>query len=334
MTIACFGELMLRLTPTLPGQTLHDTDNLKMEFAGAEGNVAIGLSKLGNQVKFLSKLPNNAIGERAASSLHRLGVDCSLVVKGGERIGAYFIELGHSIRPSRVIYDRHHSAISQARPDEFNWQHLLQDVECLHLSGITPALSDNCIEITLNAAKVAQQMGVIVSFDMNFRRRLWENKARAKEVFVELLNYANIVFGNPGVMGDVFDQHYDGLSPEKSNIQAARDLSDNYGVLAATTCRIHHSADENTLSAVIADQQHIYQSHSIKVNILDRLGTGDAFAAACLHGLIHHWPQQKIINFATAAFALSHTTYGDPHLSSQEQIEAIAAGHTCGYIDR
>ncbi|WP_041522692.1 sugar kinase [Gilvimarinus agarilyticus] len=334
MTIACFGELMLRLTPMLPGQTLHNTDNLKMEFAGAEGNVAIGLSRLGNDVRFLSKFPDNTLGESAASSLYRHGVDCSRVLKGGERIGAYFIELGHSVRPSRVIYDRRYSAISQARVDEFNWHALLQDIEYLHLSGITPALSNACIDITLNAAKAAQKMGVKVSFDMNFRRSLWDSTDLAKEVFVELLNGADIVFGNAGVMGDVFDQHYDGLSPEQAAMQAARDLSDTYGVLAATTCRTHHNASENTLSAVIADRQHTYQSQAIKVNILDRLGTGDAFAAACLHGIIHAWPRQKAVNFATAAFALSHTIYGDPHLSSPEQIEAIAAGHTSGYIDR
>ncbi|WP_020208690.1 sugar kinase [Gilvimarinus chinensis] len=334
MTVACFGEVMLRLSPNLPGETLRHTHHLKMEFAGAESNVATGLSALGNSVRFLSKFPRNTIGDAAIASLQSYGIDCSRIIRGGNRLGTYFIELGHSLRPSKVVYDRSHSAISEANCDDFNWPFLLQDCSHLHLSGITPALSKSCIDLTISAAKSAKKLGLTVSFDMNFRRSLWLDSDQASGIFSELLNTADIAFGNAGVMADVFNQSYNTLTPEDAAAQAARDLSDTYGLIAATTCRQSHSANQNTLSGFIADRNNTFRSRSIKVDILDRLGTGDAFASACLDGLIKKKPLQDIIHFANSAFALAHTTYGDSHWSSREDIQKIANGQTGGYIVR
>lgn len=334
MTVACFGELMLRLSPAQPGATLRQTHQLNMEFAGAESNVACGLSALGNPVRFISKFPANTIGDAAIASLQSLGIDCASVVRGGDRLGTYFIELGHSIRPSKVVYDRAHSALSEASPQDFNWPDILQGCQYLHLSGITPALSDNCAEITLQAAQAANRLGVAVSFDMNFRRTLWRDRQKAKEIFTQLLKCADIAFGNAGVMADVFAQTYEGMSAEEAALQAARDLSDTYGLIAATTCRQSHSASRNTLSGYIARAGEIFHSAPLSVEILDRLGTGDAFASACLDGLIRKRPLNDTIDFANAAFALAHTVYGDPHLSGRADIQAIASGQTGGHILR
>ncbi|MBU2886399.1 sugar kinase [Gilvimarinus agarilyticus] len=325
---------MLRLSPSQPGETLRHTHQLKMEFAGAESNVATGLSALGNSVRFLSKFPNNTIGDAAIASLQGYGIDCSHIIRGGDRLGTYFIELGHSLRPSKVVYDRAHSAISESSCNDFDWPYLLQGCRYLHLSGITPALSDTCVDVTLDAAKSAQRLGLTVSFDMNFRRSLWQDSTRAGEIFTQLLKTADIAFGNAGVMADVFNQTYDNLAPEAAAAQAARDLSDTYGLIAATTCRQSHSASQNTLSGFIANRNETFRSQTIRVDILDRLGTGDAFASACLDGIIKNKPLKDTVNFANAAFALAHAVYGDPHLSSREDIQAIADGQTGGYILR
>lgn len=334
MTIACFGELMLRLTPSQPGQILQQTPDLQMAFAGAESNVATSLSQLGNNVLFLSKFPANPIGQAAIASLNRYGIDCSRILQGGDRLGTYFVELGHSLRPSRVVYDRAHSALSEASATEFDWPTLLAGIECLHLSGITPAISENAAQITVQAAQAAKKMGIRVSFDMNFRRSLWSDIDIAREIFTALLSCADIAFGNTGVMNDVFSKQYGELSPKAASEQCARDLATDYSLVAVTTSRNHHNANENTLGGCIADDSGTYRSKELPVSILDRLGTGDAFAAACLHGLLQGWPQQKNIDFATAAFALAHTVYGDPHLSSIDQIQAIADGQTGGYVLR
>ena len=250
-------------------------------------------------------------------------------------MGTYFIELGSSIRPSRVVYDRADSAISSIKKGEFDWEHILINQKWLHVSGITPALSKQCSEECVLAVKTAQKMGIKVSFDLNYRRSLWENSEKAKTIFDRILEHADLVFGNIGVLKDVYGLVFNGNNPADKTLDALRKARHLFGVKQlAFTVRDHSSASANRLcGACISDNDPIL-SNTYDIEITDRFGTGDAFAAAFLHGLGNGWHQQKSIDFATAAFALKHTMIGDIHTSSEQEINSIVEGNISGHVIR
>lgn len=335
MGFITFGEIMLRITPQEQNTKLGDTDRFVAGFAGSESNVASSLALLGNKVDFITKLPENQLGDAAMRSLRQYGINTDCILRGGPRIGAYFIELGYSIRPSSVLYDRSHSAISQIKKGEFDWEILLKNKSWVFVSGITPALSGSCAEETIRLVNTAKRLGVKVSFDFNYRRSLWRSNSVARKIFDQILGSTDLLFANTGSLTDVYGMKFKGENNTEQTCEAADKIRNEYGVKSlAFTIRDHTSATHNVLSALFQKEYEREVASTYTVNILDRFGTGDAFAAACLHGLEKRWTNKKIINFATAAFALKHTVKGDQHTSSETEIQSIMEGNTSGHVIR
>jgi len=334
MNIATFGELMLQLTPPQSGDKISSSSRLKVDYVGAEANDAASLAILGNEVKYITKLPSNTLGDAAIQSLKKYGISCSGIKRGGDRIGVYYTEMGKSIRPSSVIYDRKGSSVSKIETGEFDWEEILSDVSWVHLSGITPALSESCANEVISIAKIAQQLGVKVCFDLNYRRTLWNNGQSARKIFDQIIDNTNLIFGNIGVMKDVYDISIgEGNSADQSNevIIKSRELFGDIDL--AFTVRDHYSASSNKVGGIIYTNQ-VYISKTYDVEITDRFGTGDAFSAGILHALGKGLEPQKLVDFATAAFALKHTIRGDQNTSSEEEIISIMKGDTSGYVKR
>lgn len=326
---------MLRLTPSDHAAKINRTQSFGVNYAGSESNVASSLAVLGNDVQFVTKLPSNAIGDGCMMSLQSFGVDTRNIIRGGERMGTYFIEIGSSIRPSSVIYDRAGSAISAIQSDEFHWKEILENQEWLFISGITSALSENCAEENIKLARIAKKMGVKVSFDMNFRRSLWKDKKQARKRFDAILEHTDLLFGNTGVLQDVYDMSFKGGTASKKTFNAIEIAKKEFGLKnLAFTIREHDSASENRLSAVCSMDGKQEHSDFYKVKILDRFGTGDAFASGVLHSLGKNWEVAKCVNFATAAFALKHTIKGDQHTSTESEILSIVDGNISGHVIR
>jgi 2-dehydro-3-deoxygluconokinase len=318
----------------MPQQQLIVAKQLSVDFAGAESNVASSLARLGHQCHFVSKLPNNPLADHAIASLHQYGIGTQHMLRGGERIGTYFIELGSSIRPSRVVYDRAYSSIAQISENEFDWRQIFASKQHFHLSGILPALSEQCAFESIKAVKIAREMGLSVSFDLNYRRSLWRDSSAARDYFSQILTHSTLAFGNAGVMQDVFDF----VPKSNDGVTAAQEIGvylfEHFGVDAAITQRIHHSANQNTLRGFYLSGAEVSASTDITVDILDRLGTGDAFAAGILHGIAKGWSTDKTVQFANAAFALGHTCYGDQNWLNEAEIMAVAEGNISGHIIR
>lgn len=335
MSFITFGETMLRLTPNQDAVKIKSSRLFQANYAGSESNVASSLGVLGNEVSHITKFPNNQLGDAAIDSLRSYGIDTKHIARGGNRIGTYFIEIGSSIRPSSVIYDRANSAISEIEANEFDWEEILENKKWLFLSGITPVLSKQCAHETIKAAKIAQQKGVKVCFDMNYRRSLWKDPADARKIFDQILEHTDLLFGNEGVLKDVYEVTPTGNSIVDKNIEATTIAAKKFGIeQLAFTMREHSSASENMVSAVFLNNNKHHFSEAINISITDRFGTGDAFAAATLHAINKGWDDKKTVDFATAAFALKHTIQGDQHTSSEKEILSIMEGNTSGHVLR
>lgn len=335
MSILTFGEIMLRLTPTEKMEKLYGSSAFAVNYAGSESNVASSLAVLGNQVQFVTKVPDNAIGDSAIRSLRNYGVDTSRIKKGGERLGTYFIEQGASIRPSRVIYDRKMSAFSGIDVNEFDWAGILQGKSWLFISGITAAVSENCASAAIALVTEARKLKVNVAFDFNYRRTLWNEPAKARRIFDEILANTDVLLGNVGSLLDVYGMNIQGDNESELTQQAMLIASERFGLArVAFTIREHTSASKNQLGAAFLDKGNVYLSPRYNVDIADRFGTGDAFAAGLLHGLEQKWNSQCTIDFAAAAFALKHTIVGDQHTSFEHEIISIMEGNTSGHVIR
>ncbi|WP_353125174.1 sugar kinase [Parapedobacter pyrenivorans] len=334
MGFITFGELMLRLTPEAHVGKLVDAGKFAVGYAGSESNVATSLATLGNTVSYVSKLPQNPLGDAALHSLRRHGIATEYIVRGGQRLGTYFVELGMSIRPSRVVYDRRDSAFSGATIDEFDWVKIFTGASWLFVSGITPALSDSCAAITVAMVSMARQMGVHVAFDFNYRRSLWEDPTQAKTIFKRILEHTDLVLGNVGVLADIYGWRFDDTGHAQTQAAMIRFRDEfNIGKLAFTV-RDHISASHNRIAGVFLDGAESYSSDEYSIAVQDRFGTGDAFAAGILHGVYNGWAAQKVVDFGAAAFALKHTLAGDLHLSNENEILSIMAGNTAGHVIR
>ncbi|TCC96866.1 sugar kinase [Pedobacter psychroterrae] len=335
MSFLTFGEIMLRLTPNEKAAKLDSSQAFAVNYAGSESNVASALATLGNTVQFITKIPDNPIGEGAVRSLRGHGVDTALIKKGGQRMGSYFIELGASIRPSRAVYDRAHSAFSEITPEEFDWAELLKGKAWIFLSGITPALSPGCAQSAINLVKAASEQKVKVAFDFNYRRTLWNDPRDARKLFDEILAHTDLLLGNAGSLVDVYGIALKGTSETEITLEALEIAAAQFGLRqVAFTIREHSSASRNDLSAAYLNQGTLSISANYTVDISDRFGTGDAFAAGLLHALHLGWDDQKAVAFATAAFALKHTISGDYHSSNELEILSIMEGNTSGHVIR
>ncbi len=337
--VITFGELMLRLAPE---NYLRFVQSEKYEatFGGAEANVAVSLSNYGVDVAFVTKLPEHEIGQSAVNSLRKFGVDTSLIVRGGERVGIYYCEKGASQRPSKVIYDRAYSAIAQAKQSDFNWNRIFKGVTWFHLTGITPALSDGMAAITLKAVKAAKEKGITVSCDLNFRKKLW-SKEKANSVMGEVCKYVDYCIANEEDAKDVFGIEADntdintGKLDRNGYISVAKKLTDKFGFKGvAITLRESISANDNNWSAMLYTGGQAYFSKKYAMHIVDRVGGGDSFGAGLIYSLINDYEPQKAIEFAVAASCLKHSIEGDYNMVSVKEVEALAGGNASGRVQR
>ena len=339
MKIVTFGEIMLRLTPAGKDR-LVASDTFEASYGGAEANVALSLAILGADASYVTKLPENPLGEAARNHLRRYGVDTSHILFGGNRLGVYYLEEGMDKRPSRVVYDRKNSAFAESTPCEFDFDTILAGADYFHVSGITPALSDTCFAATLSALKAAKKQGVTVSFDPNYRAALWsvEEASKAMEA---ILPYVDILITNENQAAELFALPIDPSEITGDDVSdngyktLAKALYDRYDLKAvALTERRTFSANVNSIAAKLYDGESFVSSPTYKMDILDRVGGGDAFAAGLLYALASDMPAQKAVDFADAACCLKHSIKGDASLATKDEILALANGNMNGRTKR
>lgn len=336
--VVTMGELLLRLSA--PGyERFSQAQSFDIVYGGAEANVAISLAQFGLDAHFVSQLPNNSIGDSAINSLRKYGVNTKYVNREGDRIGIYFFEKGTSVRPSKVIYDRANSAITQIDIDNFDFDEIFKDADWFHFSGITPALGENCVRFTEKAVEAAKKHGVPISLDLNYRNKLWSYEEFEK-VMVKLLPDVDVCFGwlssvegksgqykvadfaKDGVELDRFRTIFDNMR-EKFNIK-----------YMVTTMRENFSANHNALSALIYDGKEMYTSKKYDFTIEDRVGGGDAFAAGLVYGLVQGKDHKEALEFGVAASVLKHTIKGDANVVSVDEVMELAKGNTTGSVQR
>ncbi len=327
MRVATLGEYMLRLSPE-GYLRLEQADRLCVHFGGGEANVAVALSVLGVDTAYATCLPANAMGDHAVNSLRRYGVDTSCVVRGGERIGLYYYEKGISERGGKVIYDRRHSAFAEMGADTLDVARLLSGADWFHITGITPALSPSARAVALRAMHLAREKGLTVSFDPNYRASLW-SREEAAPVLRELTACTDVLITNMGQAADVY-----GLAG-MDELATAQALQAQYHCrYVVLTDRVSRSARDNDYRAVMYHAGTLYRSRVHRIEVADRVGAGDAFAAGLIYGLGQGRDAQASLELATAAGALKHTVEGDQAIFTRAELEASAAGQGAGYIQR
>lgn len=337
--IVTFGEIMLRLTPPNYKRFVQ-ADSFDVTYGGGEANVAVSTANYGENAYFVTKVPNNPIGQAAINYLRRYGVNTDYIVKGGERLGIYYNEIGASQRPSLVVYDRAHSSISEATVDDFNWDEILKDARWFHFTGITPALGDNVAEICLEAVKTAKKYNVTVSCDLNYRRKLWSEE-KANKVMSELMKYVDVSIGNEEDAEKVF-----GIKAGESDITSGQLCEEGYKEVAkklmekfnlkgvAITLRESLSASDNGWSAMYYDGKEYYKSRRYKVHIVDRVGGGDSFGGGLIYALCNDYAPQDAVEYAVAASCLKHTIVGDFNHMTKDEVERLAQGDASGRVQR
>ncbi len=337
--IITFGEIMMRLNPSGYLRFVQ-AESFDASYAGGEANVAVSLANYGMDAAFVSKVPTHEIGQSAVNALRKYGVDTSLMVRGGDRLGIYFVEKGASQRASKVIYDRANSAISQASSADFDWKKIFAGADWFHFTGITPALGGDMPKICLEACKAAKELGITVSCDLNYRKKLWSNE-EAQRVMSELMPYVNVCIANEEDAKDVF-----GIEAENTDliagkvdgagyISVAKKLTDKFGFdKVAITLRSSISASDNEWGAMLYSKGEAYFSPKYLVHIVDRVGGGDSFGGGLIYSLLSGYDEQKAINFAVAASCLKHSIEQDFNLVSVSEVETLAAGNASGRVQR
>ena len=339
--IVTFGELMVRLQP-FNYERFVQANSLEFSFGGGEANVAVSLANYGMDAAFVTKLPAHAIGQAAVNSLRRFGVDTSLIVRGGDRVGIYYNEKGASQRGSVCIYDRANSAIQLARPEDFDWDKIFQGADWFHFTGITPALGPNVVEICRQACKAAKERDVKISCDLNYRGKLW-TRDQARAAMTELCQYVDVCISNEEDAKDVFGIEaeatdiYSGQINREGYKSVARQLAEKFGFeKVAITLRESHSASDNGWSAMlydVASGEYCF-SKKYELRIIDRVGGGDSFGGGLIYALLSGKGTQAAVEFAVAASALKHTIEGDYNMMTVAEVEKLAGGDGSGRIQR
>lgn len=334
-----FGEIMLRLAPIGYDRFVQSRE-FGVVYGGGEANVAVSLANYGKDAYFVSKLPKHEIGQAAVNDLRKFGVSDKYIVRGGERVGIYYCEKGASQRPSKVIYDRAHSAIAEAKKEDFNWKEIFDGAEWFHFTGITPALNDDAAAITLEAVKAAKAAGVTVSVDLNYRKKLWSTE-KAGKVMGEIVKYCDVVIANEEDAEKVF-----GIKASETDITGGHISDEGYKKVAeelknrfdlkyvAITLRESFSASQNGWSAMLYDGKEFYKSKRYDMHIVDRVGGGDSFGGGLIFGLTSGRSNQEALEFAVAASCLKHSVEGDFNLVSVEEVETLAKGDASGRVQR
>jgi len=339
MRVVTFGEIMMRLAT--PGRLrFSQAKELELTYGGGEANVAVSLANFGLDASFVTRLPKNPFGDAAVSTLRGLGVDTSHVARGGERIGVYFLETGASQRASVVVYDRAGSAVSQVGPGEFDWKTIFEGAGWFHFTGITPALGPRVAEATAEACRAAKEAGLTVSCDLNYRKKLW-SPAEAQATMTHLMEWVDIAIGNEEDAEKVFGVRAEGANVTGGSVasagyeQVARTLADRFGLQSvAITLRESRSADDNGWSAMLLHGGEVLQSRAYDINIVDRVGGGDAFAGGLIYGLATGKSGQDALEFAVAASCLKHSISGDFNLVTAAEVQSLVAGDASGRVQR
>ena len=341
MKYLTFGEIMLRLRA--PGhERFFQSNMMEATFGGGEANVAVSLANFGEDAAYLTVLPKNALGDECIRELRRFGVDTKRVVRGEGRMGIYFLEAGANQLPSKVIYDRANSAIALAKPGDIDWDKAFEGVDWFHITGITPAISESAMELSLESVKEAKKRGITVSCDLNYRKNLWKYGKTASEVMRELAKYVDVAIANEedvqkslGITVDV-DVASGELDREKYRKLGDKVLEQYPDMkLIAITLRESHSADWNGWAACLNDREHFYVSKKYEIrDIIDRVGGGDSFAGGLLYGLNHYEDKQAALEFAVAASCLKHSIIGDFNRVGVADVEKLAGGDGSGRVQR
>lgn len=344
--VVTLGEIMLRLkSPHF--ERLFQTPQLEATFGGGEANVAVSLARFGLDAAFATVLPANPIGEAAIAELRRQGVDTSLIARGGERVGIYFLETGSDQRPSVVIYDRSHSSMAEAGPGVFAWETVFHGADWFHISGIMPALSQSAAELSLQAVQEAKKRGVTVSCDYNFRGKLWKYGKQASDVMRELVRHIDVGIANEedcqrslgiSIENEASKPH---VAPGEINLARyealCRKMFEAFPNLKqqAITLRKSHSASHNEWLACLFNGREFFASTTYDLaHLVDRVGAGDSFAAGLIYGLATGRGEQEALNFAVAASALKHTIPGDLNLVTLAEVQNLMRGDATGRVQR
>jgi len=338
----CFGEIMLRLKP--PGfDRLMQTHLMEATFGGGEANVAVTLANFGMPSSFVTVLPRNDLAEACIRELRGFGVDTSSIVRGGSRLGIYFLETGSNQRASKVIYDRMNSAIAQAKPGDIDWSQALAGAGWLHITGITPAISQSAAELSLEAVKAARALGLQVSCDLNYRKNLWQYGKKASEVMMELAGYVDTLIANEedfekslGIVSEDHDVEKGQVDPQ-AYLPVARTAMERFSNVkrVAVTLRQSQSADRNLWQACLYDGRDFLVSRQYEItDIVDRVGGGDSFCGGLIYGLNAYNKPQDALEFAVAASCLKHTINGDFNRVSVAEVESLMKGSGSGRVQR
>jgi 2-dehydro-3-deoxygluconokinase len=343
--VVTFGEIMLRLSP--PGfLRFSQTNSFDVVYGGGESNVAVSLANFGIDVDFVSRLPQNDLGDCALMELRKRGVNTQNILRGGDRLGIYFLETGAVSRGSKVVYDRAHSSVSEIQPKMVNWKKVFEGVQWFHWTGITPAISQSAADTCLEAVKIASSLGITISTDLNYRAKLWKYEGDREAIMTELTSYCDIILGNE----EDAEMHF-GIQPEGldittqgNEVKASAFLSVCQQMMekfpkakkVITTLRGSISASHNTWAGVLYDGNMMYESPQYQItDIVDRVGGGDSFMGGLIYGLLTY-PEndQNALNFAVAASCLKHTIKGDANLVSIAEVEKLMSGDASGRVAR
>ncbi|MCL2878761.1 MAG: sugar kinase [Treponema sp.] len=337
--VITFGEIMLRLAPEGYFRFVQ-ANSYGATYGGGEANVAVSLASFGVDTAFVTKLPAHEIGQAAVNALRQFGVDTSLITRGGDRVGIYFIEKGASQRASKVIYDRKGSAIAMAAQTDFNWEKIFAGADWFHFTGITPAISDNAAGLCLAACKAAHERGITVSCDLNYRKNLW-TREKAGEVMGSLMKYVDICIANEEDAADVFGIRADGSDIKSGEIShdgykaVAAALTERFGFKqVAITLRESISANDNNWAAMLYTGNNYYFSKKYPVHIVDRVGGGDSFCAGLIYANLKGLSPREGLEFAVAASCLKHSIEGDFNFVTVDEVTKLSAGDASGRVQR
>ncbi len=341
--VVTFGEIMLRLTP--PGhKRFSQASEFDVIYGGGESNVAVSLANYGIPVSFVSRIPDNDIGECAVMEMRKRGVQTQDIVRGGDRLGIYFLEIGAVSRGSKVVYDRDHSGMASIEKGMIDWESVFADATWFHWTGITPAISQGAADACLEAIQVANRMGVTVSTDLNYRKNLWNYGKSPAEVMPELVAGCDVILGNEEDAEKHFDIHPEGVDVTQGDtidagayISVCQQLMKRFprAKKVIITLRGSISASHNTWSGVLYNGQALLEAPTFQItHIVDRVGGGDSFMGGLIYGLLTYENDQDALNFAVAASCLKHTIYGDANLVKVSEVEKLMGGDASGRVSR
>ncbi len=341
--VVTFGEIMLRLAT--PGfLRFSQAKEFEVTFGGGEANVAVSLANYGIDAYFASRLPDNDIGDAAVASLREHNVKTDFIVRGGDRIGIYYLESGAVSRGSKVIYDRAHSAFDTIKKGMIDWDKALDGATWFHWTGITPSISQSAAEVCKEALEAASKKGITISTDLNYRKKLWKWGKTAGEVMEDLVKYCDVILGNEEDAEMVFGIKPEGVDVTAGHVEGAayesvgRQLMEKFpkAKKVIITLRGSISASHNSWAGVLWDGNSLYESPTYQItHIVDRVGGGDSFMGGLVYGLITYPnDDQKALNFAVAASCLKHTIKGDFNLVTVDEVEKLMSGDASGRVAR